>query len=337
MAISRFERRQFLKLAAASAVAGVGFTCLFPKSNKMQNISDSRLLTGTLINFTVITEDPPAARRALNSAYGKMHLLESELSRYQTDSELSMLNRHGYIAQAGDALLDLIRQSDALSRLSNGAFDMSMLPLLELYRRYQDAHGSLPPADEIRQALQLVDYQAIQIDGHRITLGRKGMRLTPDGIGRGYILDKGIATLKELGFENVSVQAGKDLIASRVNNQGQPWKTGIQHPRHKNGKQLVTLAAGNRALATSGDYLSPFTPDFKHHQIVDPRTGYSAPELAGSTVIAPTATLADGLSTMTLVLGAERSIEVLERLPGCEGYMVTKKLEILKTSGFPAA
>jgi thiamine biosynthesis lipoprotein len=214
---------------------------------------------------------------------------------------------------------------------------MSMLPLLQLYGRYQDTQGSLPPVAEIRNTLQLVDYQAIKIDGRRITLGKKGMRLTPDGIGRGYILDKGIASLKEQGFENVSVQAGGDLVASRGNIQGQPWKTGIQHPRHKNGKQLVTLTAGNRAVATSGDYQHPFTPDFKHHQIIDPRTGFSAPELASSTVIAPTATLADGLSTMAMVLGAERSIEMFERLPGCEGYMVSKKLKVFKTSGFPAA
>ena len=337
MAISRFERRQFLKLATASVAAGIGFTCLLPKSNKAQSVSDSRLLTGTVINFTVITDDPPAARKALAGAYDKMHHLESQLSRYRTDSELSRLNNHGYLEQASDAVLTLLRHSEALSRLSDGAFDMSMLPLLQLYGHYQDAQGSLPPADEIRQALQLVDYQAIQIDGRRITLGRKGMQLTPDGIGRGYIMDKGIAALKEQGFENVSVQAGEDLVASRGNTQGQPWKTGIQHPRHKNGKQLVTLAAGNRAVATSGDYLHPFTADFKHHQILDPRTGYSAPELAGSTVIAPTATLADGLSTMALVLGAKCSIEVLERLPGCEGYMVTKKLEVFKTSGFPTA
>ena len=337
MAKVTLKRRQFLKLAAASAAAGIGFTCLFPNSKKTQTVSDSRLLTGTLINLTVLTGDPSSARKALAIAYDKMSLLELELSRYRTDSELSRLNRHGYLAQAGDALLNLIRQSEALSRISNGAFDMSMLPLLELYRDHQDAHGSLPPVAEIHNTLQLVDYQAIQIDGRRINLRKKGMRLTPDGIGRGYILDKGIASLKEQGFENVSAQAGADLVASRGNIQGQPWKTGIQHPRHKNGKKFVTFTAGNQAVATSGDYLHPFTTDFKHHQIIDPRTGFSAPELAGSTVIAPTATLADGLSTMALVHDAKRSIEVLERLPGCEGYMVTKRLEVLKTSGFPAA
>ena len=298
MAISPLERRQFLKVAAASAAAGIGFTCLLPKSNKSQSVSDSRLLTGTLINFRVMTDDPPAARRALAGAYDKMHRLESELSRYQTDSELSMLNRHGFIVQAGDALLDLIRQSDALSRLSNGAFDMSMLPLLELYCRNQEAQGAPPPHDEIRKALQVVDYRAIQVEGRRITLGRKGMQLTPDGIGRGYILEKGIAALKEQGFDNVLVQAGEDLVASGDNASYGTWETGIRHPRQQRGARLVSLVAGNRAVATSGDYLHPLTADFKHHQILDPRTGYSAPELASSTVIAPTATLADGLSTM---------------------------------------
>ena len=92
--------------------------------------------------------------------------------------------------------------------------------------------------------------------------------------------------------------------------------------------------ARNQAVATSGDYMHPFTPDFAQHHILDPRTGASAPDLASATVTAPTAALADGLSTLAMTLGAHRSRELLEDLPGCEGYLVSKDLDIVKTSGF---
>jgi thiamine biosynthesis lipoprotein len=83
--------------------------------------------------------------------------------------------------------------------------------------------------------------------------------------------------------------------------------------------------------------MQPFTPDFAQHHILDPRSGYSAPELASSTVIAPTAALADGLSTLTMALGRRRSVELIEDLPDCEGYFVTKDLEVAMTSGFAIA
>jgi thiamine biosynthesis lipoprotein len=97
---------------------------------------------------------------------------------------------------------------------------------------------------------------------------------------------------------------------------------------------VLRFDASDRAVATSGDYLQPFVPDCSLHHILDPRTGTSAPELASSTIVAPTAALADGLATLTMVIGSERGRALIEELADCEACFIGKDLTVTRTSGF---
>jgi thiamine biosynthesis lipoprotein len=115
-----------------------------------------------------------------------------------------------------------------------------------------------------------------------------------------------------------------------------PWSIGIRRPRPGIALQ-ARFEASNRAVATSGDYMQPFTADYAQHHILDPRTGYSAPELASSTVSAPNAAMADALATVTMVLGPRRGRDLIEALPDCEAYFVSKNLDVVRTSGFEVA
>ena len=195
----------------------------------------------------------------------------------------------------------------------------------------------LPPPEGIERTLELLDHRSIRIEGRSISLARPGMAITLDGIGKGYIVDAGVAVMRERGFPNVMVEAGGDLVANGERRPGRPWQVGIRTPRGRVPKLQARVDAADLAVTTSGDYMQPFTPDFAQHHILDPRTGYSAPDLASSTVTAPNATLADGLSTLAMVLGPRRSRELLEVLPACEGYFVSKDLDVTMTSGFTLA
>ena len=149
----------------------------------------------------------------------------------------------------------------------------------------------------------------------------------------GYIIDRGVAVLRGRGFDNLLVDVGGDILVGGGPAPGRPWRIGLRNPR--SGPPLLgRFEARDCAVATSGDYMHTFTADRRQHHIVDPRTGYSPPELASSTVIAPDAASADALSTLTLVLGARGGRELLESLPGCEGYLVGKDLAVTRTSGF---
>ena len=327
------SRREFLQIVAVGSGAGLAWGLgLLGRSNSAV-VARSRELMGTVVNLTAVGVDREAAETAIEATFARMSELESQLSRFRPESEISRLNRTGRVDGASDGLIELLQLANRISRLGDGAFDVSVQPLLDLYRSQLTEHHRLPAPVAIEAALERVDYRSVHVQGRSVSLARPGASVTIDGIGKGYIVDQGVAVLRARGVPDVLVEAGGDLVASGQRAPGRPWRVGIRGPRHTRGLQ-ARVDARDRAVTTSGDYMQPFSPDLAQHHILDPRTGRSSPELASSTVIAPTAALADGLSTLCMALGPRRSRELLEDLPDCEGYLVTKDLRVIKTSGF---
>lgn len=327
------RRREALRILAVGGAAGVAWKAgLFGTARA---VARSRVLMGTGVHLQVLGRDRDAAAHAADAALDGMAGLEALLSRFRADSELSRLNAGGRIERASAALLDVLRLAEHVSRLGDGGFDITVQPLLDLYRGQLRATGELPAPDAIERTLARVDRRAVRIRGSSVTLARPDVEITLDGIGKGYVVDRGVALLREHGFGNVFVEAGGDLVAAGDKGSGRPWRIGIRRPRGGLALQ-ARFDARDRAVATSGDYMQPFTPDYAQHHILDPHTGRSAPELASATVAAPDAATADGLATLCMVLGPRRSRELLEDLPDCEGYFVSKALEVTRTSGFAA-
>jgi len=179
-----------------------------------------------------------------------------------------------------------------------------------------------------------VNYENLQLKGGTIRLTKQNMAISLDGIGKGYIVDQGVSTLRNLGFSNVYVEAGGDLMVSGNKESGTPWRRGIRNPRPQKSTKLVTIEVSDTAVATSGDYMQHFSTDFQHHHILDPRSGFSPSELASCTVTAPNVALADGLATATMVLGRDNALELIESMDGCEAYMVDKNLNEFNSTGF---
>jgi thiamine biosynthesis lipoprotein len=301
---------------------------------------------GTGVHLTVLGEDREAAAAAADASLAHMAGLEGLLSRYRTDSEVGRLNASGKLAEASPALLDVLGLADRIHRMGDGAFDVSIQPLLDLYRD-RLGRGAGPPGPAALEAvLERVDQGALQVRGRSIESRRPDLSITLDGIAKGYVVDRGVALLTGRGFANVFVEAGGDLMAAGDKGPGRPWRIGIRSPRPGRPWRIgirsprpgisiqARFDARNRAVATSGDYMQPFTADYAQHHILDPRTGTSAPELASATVVAPDAATADGLATLVMVLGPRLGRELLEDLSGCEGYLVGKDLEVVRTSGF---
>jgi len=160
------------------------------------------------------------------------------------------------------------------------------------------------------------------------------MAITLDGIAKGYIVDAGTDVLTKLGFKNVFVEAGGDLMASGKKENDDPWKIGIQSPRQEQPGLLAKISVSDRAVATSGDYYQYFSADMRHHHIIDPRVGFSAPELASVTTVSEKAIHSDALATAVMVLGPEIGLRLIESLPTVEACLLTKNLEIVVSSGF---
>jgi thiamine biosynthesis lipoprotein len=292
---------------------------------------DSRYLMGTVVNLTLVGSVPDQAHTAISACLNRMAELEAVLSRFQPQSQLSKLNQAGVLHDAHPALVSLIRRSMGLGQLTGGAFDITVLPVLSLY---EAKPGSLPTSRQIDQALELVDYRKLEISGQSIILLQPGMSITLDAIAKGFIVDEGVAVLKEYGFENVLVQAAGDGVALGEKSAHSPWMIGLQNPRAAMGNLITIFKIQNEALATSGDYWRTFTPDFANNHILDPRTGRSPVELASASIFGPTtAALADGLATSVMVMGKE-GLQLVEQLAGYKACLVTKDLTILKTVGF---
>jgi len=328
----RPTRRDALRILALGGAAGLAWKFGLFDRRSAAVITRTRTLMGTGVNLTLLGDDREVAEAAADATLQRMSDLEALLSRYRSDSDVSRLNKVGRLDGASDALLDVARLAERISGIGDGAFDITVQPVLELYGAGLEQR-ELPAPAAIEQALADVDYRALSIDDRTVTLDRPGMRITLDGIGKGYIVDRGVDVLRQRGFPNVFVDAGGDLVAGGDKGSGTPWRIGIRNPR-PGMAILARFDARDRAVATSGDYMQPFTADFAQHHILDPRTGRSASELASSTVVADDAATADALATLTMVLGPRRGRELIEDLPGCEGYLISKNLEVTQTSGF---
>ena len=323
-------RRQVLRILAFTGAGALTWSLVSGRFPKVHIIRRNRQMMGTYVEITIIGEDKEACISAADGTLDRMAAVEKLLSRHDANSELSTLVRDGQLSGMSDELAEVLELAQQVSEWGHGAFDITVQPVLDLYA--QQSAGSLPSEDAIEAARALVNYQDVQMDGDSIKLLKPGMRLTLDGIGKGYIVDQGVAMLRSHGITNVFLDAGGDLVASGGKAAGRPWRIGIQNPR---GTALqARFDAKDRAIATSGDYMQFYTDDYEAHHIIDPRTGRSAPDLASSTVIAPSAALADALATLTMVLGPKHGRELLESLPDCEGYLVSKDQAVTRTGGF---
>ncbi len=329
------SRRDFLKIVAFSGAVGLGLKYAPVLLEQSATISETRLLMGTLVNLTLIGDDREAARLVVQSCLNQMENLEMVLSRFKTDSQLSQLNRTGILEKVDRHLLNLIEQSRTISEFSNGAFDITIKPLIDLYQEYQLSEKGIPSKEDIQRTLKFVDYRNLIVNGDEIKFGCPGMAITLDAIAKGYIVDQGVAVLRQNGFQNVMVEAGGDLLASGQKGNHDPWKIGVQSPRKEVEGFIARLSINNSAVATSGDYLQPFSKDFSEYHILDPRTGYSSKELASATVLAPTAALADALATTVMVLGVEKGLNLIRNFSRCDAFLVTKDLQKFQTDHFP--
>jgi len=315
---SYLSRRDFLKITAVSATAvAAGYFLGREGFHSLATYRESRLLMGTLVHLTAVDDYGKKAAAAVTATFAEMerviHLLDHRLPA----TPLARLNREGYLADAPPELVEVVDTAITYARLTAGAFDISVKPLLDHIK----AGGAAAAFDR-----RLVDYRQIELSGPAIRLGRPGMALTLDGLGKGYVVDKGTAALRSRGYANILVEAGGDLVGCGRRADGTPWQIGIAHPRE--AAVITQLPISNQAAATSGDYQHYFSHDFRHHHIIDPRTGESPPELASVTVTAPAAVDADALSTALLVLGLEDGLSLANRLPHVSALLVTKSLAI---------
>ncbi len=330
------NRRGFLKMiAAGSLAAGLGAAGFrhWLEAGPAARLQETRLLMGTVVNLTVISEDPEAGAAAIRATFSEMERLIEIFDHRRRTSALGVLNRQGSLQDAPGELVEVVTKGLEMGELTAGAFDITVKPVLDAYSAGKGAPASLR---------DLVDYRQVSISGSRIALGRAGMEITLDSLAKGRVVDGGAAVLRRMGFENILVEAGGDLATGGVPTlpsapgDRSPWEVGILSPREAvRSGTIARVSLAGQALATSGDYQNSFTDDFSLHHILDPRTLKSPEELASATAIAPTAMEADAWSTALMVLGSRAGLALVESQPQIEALLLGKDLKQVHSPGFP--
>ena len=299
--------------------------------NSPNKTETTKELMGTTVTITVYNEDKQLANQAIEQAFKEIERIENILSGYKNTSEVYQLNENKEI-KASNELIYVLGKSLRYGDLSRGAFDITVQPILDLYK-YSFLELKRPPTDqEIKQSLNSVGYEKIYIKNNNIKFTDPNTKITLGAIAKGYIIDKAIETLKQNSIEHALVNAGGDMRAIGTKLK-EPWNIALQNPRNKQD-YIAIIPLDNKAVATSGDYERYFDDNKEFHHIVDPRTGYSATELISVTVITDKAIDADALATSVFVLGKGEGLKLINSLENTEALIITKDKEIFKSDAF---
>ena len=261
-----------------------------------------------------------AAEEMVARCVAEIDRLERIFALYRDDSEITRLNRDGRLSAPSHDLLAVLSQSQHLSALSDGGFDVTVQPLWDLYAAHFFATPSPAPEGPgpraIAAALKLVDWNGIDISARQVALARPNMRLTLNGIAQGYVTDRITQILRDRGFDRVLADLGRsEIYAIGRHPDGHPWRIGLADPRQP--EQFArALDLTDCSVCTSGGYGTKFEASGRFHHLFEPSTGASANHLIGVSVFAPSAMLADGLSTALYVTPSDVASRLLAQFPG---------------------
>jgi len=327
------NRRDFLKI---SGVAGLGLaTCAMGAplaeavkfDKKLYKVSKSRIGMGTIVSITVLSPSRDHAEEAMAIAFEEIERLTKLMSRYDPVTPLAQMNRNGFLEEAPPELSFVIKKSMYYHQISNGLFDITVKPVLDLFTESIKGPKRIPPNKEkIIDLLELVDAKLISLNGKTIFFKKNGMGITLDGIAKGYIVDKAIEKLMKRGIKHALINAGGDIRTVGDKGNNRPWRIAIEDP----GVAVIT----NRSIATSGNYEVFFDKEKIFHHIVNPKTGLSPIINISVSVQAPTAMEADALSTTLFILDPAKGTRLINSLPRCQSLIVTRNQKKIKSNGW---
>lgn len=298
---------------------------------------------GVPFQITVYAADETTANAAMDSAFSRLRELNQTFSDYDPRSEARRLTKEitpGRAVPISPDMRRVLRESLEISRQTDGAFDVTVSPVVKLWRRSY-RFKELPAAGDLKEALGKVGWRFVSVGANEptVTFARPGVELDFGGIAKGDACDQVLVVLKEQGLSRAMVEAGGDLACGDPPPGEAGWRiivAGLDRPEGDEGDVLLLK---NQGVATSGDAYQFLEVDgVRYSHIVDPKTGLGLTTHASVTVVAPTGSRADALASAVSVMGPERGRCLVETLPGVAMRMVTReacgKERVVESRGF---
>ncbi len=282
-------------------------------------------LMGSRFDITVVANDQIIANRNIDIAIKEIGRIEKLISSWDENSQTSSINKNAGIqpVKVDQELFDLIQRAIGISKLTDGAFDISYASMDTIWK-FDGSMMQMPSEEEIKASVAKVGYKDIVLDKEKtkVFLNSKGMKIGFGAIGKGYAADKAKDLLIEKGVVAGIINASGDMNTWGQQPDGTDWKVAITNPLNKNNA-FALLPVVNKAVVTSGNYEKyVILGDKKYAHIIDPRTGYPSTGIVSVSVFAPKAELADALATSVFVMGIKVGLDRINQLSGIECIIV---------------
>lgn len=278
-------------------------------------------IMGTVVSVKLQHPDKKIAQKISQEIFTLMWDINNEMSNFKPDSLLTKINQqaHKHPLKITDRLFGIIKKSLYYSKISNGAFDITVGTI----SKYYDYRNKRRPQENIiSKRLKYISYKNIKLDDEQKTiyLNNEFASLDLGGIAKGYAISQALKILKQNDIKNAYITAGGDSYALGSKN-GRPWYIAIKNPR--DGKNNIILPVSDVAISTSGDYERFFIEDnIRYHHIINPTTGHSASKSVSVTVIGDSPEDTDALSTTLFVLGEKKGLELINTINGYDAIYV---------------
>ncbi|MGH1378376.1 MAG: FAD:protein FMN transferase [Alphaproteobacteria bacterium] len=288
---------------------------------------------GTTYNVVIISNNPEIREKAQNIINDTIKRIDSHLSNWNPDSEISKFNKskESHPFNISPMLLDVMVIGNQVHEESNGFFDVTLAPIINLWGfGAKNGDKTIPTKEEISTKLSQIGQNRqldLDVESSSLTKLNSNVTISLSAIAKGYGIDQIAKGLTSLGIDNFLVEIGGDLITRGKNPHGLAWQIGIEQPDHS-GKEIQKLVKlNNIAMATSGDYRNYFEEDgVRYSHIINPKNGYPITHNTASvTVLAENATLADAWATALLAIGEKQGMKLAEQNMIAALFIVNQK------------
>lgn len=269
----------------------------------------------------------------LNTCFDYCKEFENLVSRTIETSEISKINQaNGQPVEVSDTTIELLKEGISFAELTDGAFDITIAPLMELWD-IKNNSGNVPSESDITEALSHVNYKNIVIDGNTVTLTDPHAAIDLGGIAKGYIADQLKKYLLSEGVTSAIINLGGNVLTVGEKPDGNSFNIGIQKPFDKQNATITSVSVKDSSVVTSGSYERYFqVDDTIYHHILNTETGYPCNNrLLSVTILSEESIDGDALSTACFALGLEKGQKLIESLGDINAIFVNEEFEIIDT------
>ncbi len=300
----------------------LGFNCSL---QAQQTFRKTTKLMGSRFDISVVADNQLEADGFIALAILEISRIEHLISSWDPNSQSSAINKNAGIQEVrvDKELFDLIERALKISKLTDGAFDISYASMDKIWK-FDGSMTEKPSEEEIKRSVEKIGYKNILLNKEKSTvfLTKEGMKIGFGAIGKGYAADKAKTLLMEKGVKGGIINASGDMNTWGKQPDGKPWMVAITNPLNKE-KAFSWLPIDNSAIVTSGNYEKFVRFDtIRYSHIIDPRSGYPTTGIISATILSPSAEIADALATAVFVMGVEVGLDFINQLKGVECILV---------------